>query len=93
MQHKTPPRLDRAAIMYRTIGCNAGLDPDVGQQLAKAKALAQVTNTDTKRAVRVMNAHGDNGAVEARIAHAGHRQHHATGKILRLKLRGVGHRR
>jgi len=61
-------------MVNRTVRRFSGIDLQLLQEAAKANARALVPNPDADRAILVMDAHGDDRALETRVGHARHRQ-------------------
>ena len=81
---KPPARLDRPAVMDRSVGRFAGIDVELFEQSAKPQARALVADADADRAVFVVNAQRNHRPLEARVGHAGHRQQQLAGKETRI---------
>ena len=80
MQDKTPARFNWSAVMDCAVGSLARVQIELLQKSPKADARSLVPDADSNGAIFVMNAHGDHGALEARVRHSGHRQKQLAGQ-------------
>ena len=84
MEKEASAGLDRSTVMNSTVRRLARVDVQLGQQATKAKACPLVADADANSAVFVMSAQSDDGALEARIAHSGHRQEQFASEVSRF---------
>jgi hypothetical protein len=72
MEDEAPPRLNRATVMNGAIRRLAGVEIQLFQESAEPETRALVADSDSDRAIFVMDAHRNHRPLEARIGHAGH---------------------
>src|SRR3546814_1490538 len=88
VEHKTALRLHRPSRQNRHVRGDAGIDLQLRQEPVQRDALNLCANAYAHRAPLVMDAHGDDGALEPGIVDTGHRKQPLAGEI-----GGVGHSR
>ena len=74
MENEPSSGLDRAAVMDCTVRRFTRLDVQLAKQAAEGNPGSLVPNADADRPILVVNAKGDDGALESRIGHSGHRE-------------------
>src|SRR3546814_1950132 len=85
VEHKTALRLHRPSRQNRHVRGDAGIDLQLRQEPVQRDALNLCTNAYAHRAPLVMDAHGDDGALEPGIADTGHRKQQLAGEIGRVR--------
>jgi hypothetical protein len=83
MKHEAATWLDRPSMEHRPVRGRAGIESKLLEQAAHPDARALVPNADADRAIFVMDAHGDDRMLEARVADTGHRQQQLAGEETR----------
>jgi hypothetical protein len=61
-------------MMHRAVRRFARLEIELAEQSTEADPRALVPDADSDRAILIMDAHRDHGALESRVGHARHRQ-------------------
>jgi hypothetical protein len=84
MEDETPARLYRAAMVHRAIRRLARVDLELLQETAEAYPGALVADADANGAILVVNTHGDDRALKARVGHSGHCEKQLSGQEGRL---------
>src|SRR3546814_18971251 len=84
VEHKTALRLHRPSRQNRHVRGDAGIDLQLRQEPVQRDALNLCANAYAHRAPLVMDAHGDDGALEPGIVDTGHRQQQLAGEISRV---------
>jgi hypothetical protein len=72
MEHEAASGFDRTAMVHRTVRSFARLDVELSKEAAERDARPLVADADADRAILVVNAHRDDGALKSRIGHSGH---------------------
>jgi hypothetical protein len=80
MEDEASSRLDRPSVVDRAIGRFSGIDSELLQKGPEAKPRPLVADSNSDRAILVMNAHGDHCSFEARVGHARHGQKQLAGQ-------------
>ena len=77
---EAPARLDGTAVVNRAIGCFPRFDVELTQEASEADPGSLVANANANRPVFVVNAYGDDGALEPRVRHSRHREEELAGE-------------
>ncbi len=80
MKDETSPWLDRAAVVDGAVRRLAGVQVELLEKRPETQPGALVADADADGTVLVVNAKGNDGALESRVGHAGHRQQQLAGK-------------
>jgi hypothetical protein len=84
MEDKAAPRFDRPAMVNGTIRRLTRVDIELAKQTAKTDSRTFVANADTNRTVLIVDAHGNDRALEARVRHTRHCEKQLTREERRL---------
>jgi hypothetical protein len=74
MKDETASGFDGAAVMHRDVRGFSGIEIELFEQRPELEPGPLLPDSDSNRAILIMDAHRDHGAFEARVRHSRHCQ-------------------